>query len=561
MYPSPVTYNKFEYNLSSSSNYPFEFTFQSNILSQNVGFKLVLDDGDNQTVLYTQEDDYIKTAQPITLSTASGITSDPIAYNYKYKFNLTDDIFTSIDDYKLVSGDYDLYLTVYPKISSENTITPREDIIIDFRYTNQFNPVDPVSNYTSYKPKDIFLDIDLDLGDVKYIDDHYYVGLGDESLSLEVGYTVDNVKGGNENGILQLASAVFLNYKNDSAVFYPVLKDKSCDSEECTYTYNVEIYKPTVNHAIYDLEYRVYSARSITETIKLFTYPVTYKTSNNFFTTRSYASERTKIEFKNVIYEYLNVPNDHIINFYSNGDSKIVKYKVQSEVDNYKESAENQATPSHQSLEQPQPASITSMTPLSCHENSRASLKINWQKLGNSDDTEYRFKLYNNQGKSLYLVTNNYPSYKVNQEVILNDSVETINASRISNCSDSYWGEIVSIKSGQMTASKRMKMIFSDNSDVNLIAVKPIQNSISESQVYSKKNRIFGQDGYINKLDNYLKQEEISSKYIEYISLEENVDSDLDTYTVKVNEPKKFLGLFNIGYKEYTKKIYVPKSN
>ncbi len=460
------TYNNYKYTLNHPNNYPFEFTFQSNVESQDVIFKLVLDDGDDQTLLFNQKGDYIKTAQPITLSTASGITSDPIAYNYKYKFNLTDDIFTSIDDYKLVSGNYDLYLTVSQVKASQGSVTqgvetsiPREDIVIDFEYSNKINTLPEI---VSYKAENLTINVSS-VDNVNEMDDGYYVvelGIYD-SLNLTLSYTVEGLED------VELANAVFLKYKNDAAIFYPVLRSKHCDSSKCAYTYQVSIYKSVIDDKPYKLEYRVYSANARNPNLN-------YATSTNKVTsTRSYSSEDIKVVLSNES-QVLKIPIDHIISFYNDNSSKLVQYKTSI-------SQKNSPTP------------IIGIEP---------ELEQN-----------------------------------VDSDNIVRDTDDETNSE------------------GEMAQDFQNNKVAIEKS----LSGKNVSSGISYPKVSTSTNNMYAQrDYYLEKLSPILKQNGVNYKYITSISLKDTGDEETTTYILEVNEPKKFLGIFKIGERTYTKEVSIP---
>jgi hypothetical protein len=305
-------FNQYIYSINNKNNFPFEFSFQSNLNSNNIIFKLVLKTNEGQYVIYNQDKKFIKSVEPITLGSASGLTSEPIAYRYKYKFNLRDSDF-EIDDFKLVSGNYDLYLTVSQKISQNNVETAREDIMIDFKFVDEVNTL---PEYTSYKAENLVIDV-TNTNNVEVNDGYYTVKLGKgDFLDLTLSYSVKGLED------VELANAVFLKYKNDAAIFYPVLKDKVCINDVCTYTYKTSIYKSVLDNKAYKLEYRVYSAQSRNENLN-------YKTSiNKISSTSSYSSEDIKVILSNDS-EVLEIPQDQIIGFYSYNDSKIITYKTE----------------------------------------------------------------------------------------------------------------------------------------------------------------------------------------------------------------------------------------
>ena len=129
-----------------------------------------------------------------------------------------------------------------------------------------------------------------------------------------------------------------------------------------------------------------------------------------------------------------------------------------------RDTAQNQATQAQQALEQPQAATIVSLTSEKCSAvDTNAILKVDWQKLG--EGGTHKFKLYDHAGELLFLDSNitstDYNLHLVTTKSIkLNGVSQQIRVKMTGNCEDTYWGEIENEKNGQFVNSTRMSINF-----------------------------------------------------------------------------------------------------
>jgi hypothetical protein len=120
-----------------------------------------------------------------------------------------------------------------------------------------------------------------------------------------------------------------------------------------------------------------------------------------------------------------------------------------------RDTAQNQATQAQQALEQPQAASIVSLTPVNCNSTlDDANLTVGWQALG--EGGTHKFKLYDHSGD--LLVFDNKQD-----EIKLTNTNQLVRITMTGNCEDTYWGEIETEKNGQFVNSTRMSVNFTEN--------------------------------------------------------------------------------------------------
>jgi hypothetical protein len=131
-----------------------------------------------------------------------------------------------------------------------------------------------------------------------------------------------------------------------------------------------------------------------------------------------------------------------------------------------RDTAQNQATQAQQALEQPQSASIISLTAEDCNSSTNpfARFTVNWQPLG--EGGTHTLRLYDHSGDSLNVDVNgldvNWFTPPSTDSATVSDTSTVIAASLGSgnNCEDTYWGEIRTEKNGQFVNSTRMRVNF-----------------------------------------------------------------------------------------------------
>ncbi len=136
-----------------------------------------------------------------------------------------------------------------------------------------------------------------------------------------------------------------------------------------------------------------------------------------------------------------------------------------------RETAQDQATKASKTLDQPQPATIVSVMPLSgaaatitgtCTEfdavvpaSGDGQINMNWQKLG--EGGVYTVRVYNYNNVALNIGTAINPA---TTSVEVSASPVSLVIDRVAgqgSCNDSYWVEMTTEKNGQSVTSTRMK--------------------------------------------------------------------------------------------------------
>ena len=122
-----------------------------------------------------------------------------------------------------------------------------------------------------------------------------------------------------------------------------------------------------------------------------------------------------------------------------------------------RDTAQDQATKAQKALDQPQPATIVSITPNSTPARASGSdgnITINWQKLG--EGGTYTLRVYNYNETALNVGSALNPT---NTSTIISASPVNIyvRIPALNKCQDTYWAEITTTKNGQKVESTRMK--------------------------------------------------------------------------------------------------------
>jgi len=122
-----------------------------------------------------------------------------------------------------------------------------------------------------------------------------------------------------------------------------------------------------------------------------------------------------------------------------------------------RETAQDQATKASKTLDQPQPATIVSITPgtaAACNAaKAAAPISMNWQKLGQGGI--YTVKVYDYTDNPI-AVSGAVPATGFDITTSASPTALTINIGA-GSCNDTYWAEITTEKNGQKVTSTRAK--------------------------------------------------------------------------------------------------------
>ena len=122
-----------------------------------------------------------------------------------------------------------------------------------------------------------------------------------------------------------------------------------------------------------------------------------------------------------------------------------------------RDTAQDQATKAQKTLDQPQPATIVSITPQItpvCATGADGNVTMNWQKLG--EGGTYTLKVYNFNETELNVGAAINPA-TTSMTITTSPVTVYIRIPAGSKCQDSYWAEITTTKNGQSITSTRMK--------------------------------------------------------------------------------------------------------
>jgi len=112
-----------------------------------------------------------------------------------------------------------------------------------------------------------------------------------------------------------------------------------------------------------------------------------------------------------------------------------------------RETAQDQATKAQQSLDQPQAATIVSITPIDNCNGTTGSVTINWAKVG--DGGVYELRMFD------------YSGTQIGSNIDITDQNASFNQAFASiggrACQDSFWGQIITSKNDMTVSSARMK--------------------------------------------------------------------------------------------------------
>jgi len=126
-----------------------------------------------------------------------------------------------------------------------------------------------------------------------------------------------------------------------------------------------------------------------------------------------------------------------------------------------RETAQDQATKASKTLDQPQPATIVSILPVTTITTPSGAncgsvpitgrINMNWQKL--SEGGTYSIKVYNYNNVAMDVNNASTTGFAVTAS----PSYLQVTLPAGSSCNDSYWAEIATTKNGQTVTSTRMK--------------------------------------------------------------------------------------------------------
>lgn len=123
-----------------------------------------------------------------------------------------------------------------------------------------------------------------------------------------------------------------------------------------------------------------------------------------------------------------------------------------------RETAQDQATKASKTLDQPQPATIVSVTPAAgCTSGvgGTGAITFNWQKLGEGGTYTVKVYDYSNVLQTVNITAGGSGTTLTNTSATATATITLLAAGN--KCQDTYWLELTTAKNGQSITSTRMK--------------------------------------------------------------------------------------------------------